>query len=100
MSLRFIVIKITFFLCFFIRGNYYAQSEVFSDAGMWNTLNLKHKLNKKLSFFLTEEFRLKENYSQINLTYTDIGLEYSPKGFIKTSLVYRFIQKFKYYIPH
>ncbi len=66
---------------------------------MWNTLNLKHKLNKKFSVLLTEELRLKENYSQMNLTYTDLGLEYNPLGFMKTSIVYRSIQKFNYDEP-
>lgn len=73
--------------------------KVFKDAGMWNTLSFKHKLNKKIALLLTEEFRLKENYSQVNLTYTELGVEYTLNKNIKTSLVYRAIQKFQYDNP-
>jgi long-subunit fatty acid transport protein len=66
---------------------------------MWNTVSFKHKFNKKFALLLTQEFRLKENYSQINVTYTELGLEYSYKKNIKTSLVYRNIQKFQYQGP-
>ena len=66
---------------------------------MWNTLSFKHKINKKFAFLITEEFRLKENYSQVNLTYTELGLEYAYSKNIKTSVVYRAIQKFKYDNP-
>ncbi len=88
-------------LCFLISQNLISQDQakVFRDAGMWNTLNIKKKLNKKFSLVLTEELRLKENYTQMNLTYTDIGLEYNLGNKIKTSLVYRSIQKFIYDNP-
>lgn len=82
----------------FIAPSLCAQ-KVFKDAGMWNTLSFKHKLNKKFALFLTEEFRLKENYSQVNLTYTELGVEYTLNKNIKTSLVYRAIQKFQYDNP-
>ena len=73
--------------------------KVFKDAGMWNTLSFKHKFNKKFALLITEEFRLKENYSQVNLTYTEVGIEYTYNKQIKTSLVYRAIQKFQYDNP-
>ena len=73
--------------------------KVFKDAGMWNTISLKHKFNKKVALLITEEFRLKENYSQVNLTYTEVGVEYMFNKSIKTSLVYRNIQKFQYDNP-
>ncbi|MBI3521334.1 MAG: DUF2490 domain-containing protein [Bacteroidetes bacterium] len=75
------------------------QAKVFRDAGMWNTLNVKKKLNKQWSVLLTQELRLKENYSELNLTYTDVGVEYSIGSRIKTSVVYRSIQKYIYDKP-
>ncbi len=75
------------------------SQKLIKDAGMWNTISFKHKFNKKFALLLTQEFRLKENYSQINVTYTELGLEYSHKTNIKTSLVYRNIQKFQYQSP-
>lgn len=75
------------------------SQKVFNDAGMWNTFSLKHKLNKKIALLFTEEFRLKENYTQVNLTYTELGVEYSYNKSIKTSLVFRTIQKFQYDNP-
>lgn len=90
--------KIFIFIVFFYASKSYSQ-KVFKDAGMWNTLSFKHKLNKKFALLITEEFRLKENYSQVNLTYTELGLEYTYNKNIKTSLVYRAIQKFQYDNP-
>lgn len=93
-----IYLRCIFIYLFFIPIEQHAQ-KVFNDAGMWNTLSVKHKLNKKFAVIITEEFRLKENHSQVNLTYSEIALEYSYKKFLKTSLVYRNIQKHQYQGP-
>lgn len=71
-----------------------SNSQVIKDAGLWTTLNLEKKFNKKVSFFLTEEFRMRENITRLNLFYTDLGFSYKPKDFIKLSLSYRNIQKY------
>src|SRR5688572_2742471 len=63
------------------------------DAGLWTTINVEKKLNDKFSFFLTEEFRLRENFTRINLFYTDLGVEVRPAKFLKVALSYRHIQK-------
>jgi hypothetical protein len=64
-----------------------------SDAGLWATLNIDKKVSPKFSLFLTQEFRMRENISRINLFYTDIGVEYRPFKWGKTALSYRSIQK-------
>lgn len=69
-------------------------SPTYSDAGMWNTLSINYALNKKLSIVFAEELRVKENYSRLNLLYTNLGLEYDINKNFKTSLVYRFIDKY------
>jgi hypothetical protein len=49
---------------------------VYPDFGMWNTISIEKKLNKKISVSIDEEFRLKENLSRINLFYTNLGVNY------------------------
>jgi hypothetical protein len=65
----------------------------YDDAGLWTTLNVEKKLSSRFHLFLTEEFRLRENFSEINLFYTDVGFGYKPYNFMKVELAYRFIQK-------
>jgi hypothetical protein len=68
-------------------------SQNYNDAGLWTTINLEKKLKNNFSAFLTEEFRLKENFSTINLFYTDVGVSFRPASILKVSLAYRFTQK-------
>ncbi len=82
------------FQCSFIYG------QASNDAGLWATFNLDKKLSKRYSLFLTEEYRLRENFSQTNLFYTDLGAEVRPAKFIKVSLAYRSIQKNIYDNPY
>lgn len=79
------------YILFFV-GSVSAQT--INDAGAWFTLNASHELKNNYSLLLTQEFRLRENLSAPNLTYTDVGLQYNPKGPLKVALVYRFVQKY------
>jgi hypothetical protein len=67
----------------------------YRDAGLWTTLSLEYEINEKLSVVLDEEFRLRDNFTQVNLFYTNLGLTYSPSRAVKFGLIYRNIQKFK-----
>jgi len=67
-----------------------------NDAGLWTTLNIEKQFKKNTSIFLTEEFRLRENFTQLNLFYTDIGFAIKPAKFLKISFSYRNIQKYIY----
>ncbi|MBK7763024.1 MAG: DUF2490 domain-containing protein [Bacteroidetes bacterium] len=78
--------------CFQLHSKTY--SPVYADAGSWNTFNITYKLNKHYSILFTEELRFRENYSRLNLFYTNIGFEYKLNKNFKTSLVYRWIDKF------
>lgn len=73
-------------------GSAFAQST--NDAGLWTTLNIQKDLKKSVSVFLTEECRLRENFSRLNLFYTDLGVAVRPLKFLKVSLAYRMINKF------
>jgi hypothetical protein len=70
-------------------------SQNYDDAGLWTTINLEKKLKNNFSIFLTEEFRLKENFSMINLFYTDVGVSFRPASILKIALAYRFTQKYQ-----
>jgi hypothetical protein len=70
-------------------------AQTINDAGLWCTFNVEKKLTQKFGVFLTEEYRLKENFSRNNLFYTDLGLFYKPFDLIKVSLSYRCIEKFQ-----
>lgn len=88
--MRIIFISLIISLSFI--SNLSAQN--FADAGMWNTVNIEKKLKNNLSVFVKEEFRLKENFGQLNLFYTDVGVGYRPYNFLKAELSYRSVEKY------
>ena len=49
---------------------------VYPDFGMWNTISIEKKINKKVSVSIDQEFRLKENLYRMNLFYTNIRVIY------------------------
>jgi hypothetical protein len=81
------------FLFFLFSFSITGFGQATNDAGLWATFNLDKKLNEKFSLFLTEEFRMRENITAINLFYTDLGVEVRPAKFLKVSLAYRLIEK-------
>jgi hypothetical protein len=85
--------KKSFICAFFLLSFSAGFSQVINDAGLWATFNIDKKLSEKFSVFATEEFRLRENFSKVNLFYTDLGVEYRPAKFLKVALAYRLIEK-------
>lgn len=67
----------------------------YPDAGSWNTFNLEKNITQKVAFLFTEELRFKENFSRLNLFYTNLGIEYKVFKNFKAALVYRWIDKFQ-----
>ncbi|MES2286831.1 MAG: DUF2490 domain-containing protein [Bacteroidota bacterium] len=89
------ILFVFFFLLFCGKdygGASFAQST--NDAGLWATFNVQKELKKNVSVFITEECRLRENFSRLNLFYTDLGVAIRPFKFLKVSLAYRMIDKF------
>jgi hypothetical protein len=87
--------KTIVFLLFILLGfvaNSFSQSS--NDAGLWTTFNIEKEVKKNVSVFLTQECRLRENFTRLNLFYTDFGLEIHPFKPLKVSLAYRMIDKF------
>ncbi len=80
------------FLCML---SFLGKAQVINDAGLWTTLNFEKKLNKKFAILLTEEFRMRENITRLNLFYTDLGISYKPAEFFKASISYRWIDKYQ-----
>ena len=71
----------------------FAYPQNYDDAGLWTTATLEKRLKNNFSVFLTEEFRLKENFSRINLFYTNAGVGWRPYRFLKFEFAYRFAAK-------
>jgi hypothetical protein len=71
-----------------------ARNPVYPDAGLWNTLNVTYKLNKRWGLLFTQELRLRENYGRLNLLYTNLGVNYAVTKRVKVALIYRHIDKY------
>jgi len=71
----------------------YSQTENTNDFEGWTTIGLEYKLNKNWSFELEEQLRLKENISEIDEYFTEIGVEYSISKKIKIGGGLRYIKE-------
>ena len=71
------------------------HAQDYPDAGSWNTFNVTKGLSSKLTFLFTEELRIRENFTRLNLFYTNLGLEYKVAKNFKAALVYRWIDKWQ-----
>jgi hypothetical protein len=58
----------------FVVSQTIVHSQNYEDLGLWATLDVQKNLNNNFSVFLTQEMRLKENLSMLNLFYTDVGI--------------------------
>jgi len=90
--------KIPFiFLTFLFAANInlYAQALISNDAGIWNTFTIQHDLNKKNTISIDQELRFKENYSQVNLFYTQLSVAYKITKSWKIEPSFRHIDKVK-----
>jgi hypothetical protein len=76
-----------------VGGEVLAQD--YPDAGSWNTFNIDKAINSKFTALFTEECRLRENFTRLNLFYTNLGIEYKVAKNFKAALVYRWIDKWQ-----
>jgi len=77
-------------------GLWVIYSSAFSQSpnvGLWNTFSIEKELSKKFSVGLDEEIRLQDDYSRLNLLYTNVGVSYKPLKRLKIGLTYRLIEK-------
>ncbi|MBA3704503.1 MAG: DUF2490 domain-containing protein, partial [Bacteroidetes bacterium] len=87
-------VAFAFLFLFFLSIVSRTFAQTVNDACLWATVSVEKRINKKFSLFLTEEYRLKENFTRTNLFYTDLGVSVRPISFLKISLAYRSIQKY------
>lgn len=65
--------KLLFLILIFARLS--AHSQV-NDAGMWVSGSLSARVSKKIEISVSPEFRLKENFSQLQSAFVDLGWQY------------------------
>lgn len=68
----------------------YAQR---NDAALWADIVLEKRIVPKLTVHFKEAIRVGQNVTQLNYSYSDIGLTFKINKNIQTSLDYRFIRK-------
>ena len=69
-----------------------AQSQ---DFGSWMTFSVNKGIVGKLEFNFDQELRLRNNLTDVNLLYTNLGLSYKFTKWFRFAAVYRFIDKHK-----
>jgi hypothetical protein len=85
------ILWIAILVCVFLPGH----SQIQTDAGMWNTISVEKEITKKFSLILDEEIRLRDNFSQLNLLYTNFGVSYKIIKGLKVAIIYRLIEKYE-----
>jgi hypothetical protein len=71
----------------------YAQTEGEKDWASWSTIGVEYKLNKKWSFGLEEQFRLKENFSETDEFFTQLTADYELFHNFKLGAGMRYIRE-------
>ena len=69
-----------------------AQNE---DFGSWTGIEIRKKFSQRLSASFAEEFRWKENVTQLDNLFSEAGIDYKLSKYLKISANYRFNQKQK-----
>lgn len=89
---KILLLNILLFSVFFM-GITNAQTEGEKDWASWNIIGIEYKLNKKWSFELEEQLRLKENISVIDNYFTQLSAEYKLFKNFKLGGGLRYIRK-------
>lgn len=64
-----------------------------SDANLWASVSLEKLASPKVLLHFKQAARVSQNITQLNYSFSDIGVTYKFNKNIKTSLDYRFINK-------
>lgn len=78
--------------CLFTQFNY-GQNEDLTDWESWNSVEIKYKPTKKWTFELEENIRFKENISEIDKYFTQLGAQYNITKQFKVGAAGRYIRK-------
>jgi len=90
MMRRVLIVLMTFFLETSIDAS--AQPPV-KDAWLWGTLSLDKKIYKRFTVVFDEELRMFDNWSRVNLLFSNLSLEYKLSKKFRFAVAYRFINK-------
>lgn len=63
-----------------------------NDAGLWTSINIEKKISKGFTAALSQEFRFKENISELGTAFTEVGIEHKIIKRLSFGIGYRFIQ--------
>jgi hypothetical protein len=88
------MLKRSFFIFIFCLSSHFIPAQT-EDLGSWLTFSVDKGIVGNLSFNFDQELRLKDNITNINLLYTNLGLTYKFNKYFRFSGVYRFIDKHK-----
>lgn len=68
------------------------DTEVVSDLQQWTSIDITKKLNKKWSLSFEQEVRFKQDISNFDVYFADLGLSYKLNKHMKLGANYRFYQ--------
>lgn len=71
-------------------GNSTAQM---NDAGLWTNVSLEKKLVSSFAVNLNQEFRFNENFSELGIFFSDLGIAYKVRKGLSVGANYRFTEK-------
>jgi hypothetical protein len=80
-----------FFLLLFCLSACYCNAQV-NDAGLWTSINIEKKIAKGFTASLSQEFRFRENISELGTAFTEAGVEHKIIKRLSFGIGYRFIQ--------
>jgi hypothetical protein len=66
-----------------------------NDAALWAGVEIEKNINRKLAVYIAPQIRINENYSEIGSVFSDFGLSYEWKEWLKISANYRYNRKYE-----
>jgi hypothetical protein len=88
------MLKRTFFFFILCFSSHFISAQT-EDLGSWMTFSVDKGIFGKLDFNFDQELRLKDNISDVNLLYTNLGISYKFNKYFRLATVYRMIDKHK-----
>ena len=87
--------SITFCVLMLAFANLTSAYDRVRDVCQWNTFSLDKKLSDRWSVGLDEELRFHQNVTQVNQSFTNVGVTFKAFKNVKISVVYRLIQRYQ-----
>ena len=79
-------------LIFMIKRSIAQETVVTSDLEQWTSIGISKKINKKWEMSLEQNFRFKEDASQFDVYFSDLGIDYKFNKHFYIGANYRFYQ--------